>query len=189
MRKFLLGFCLAASLGFFGFSVQECRCQEYSLSTNLADYANLGTLNLEASYGVARKWSLVAALKYNPFSFDNQGVPAANKQRSLSAGVRYWPWHIYSGWWMSGAVRYQEYSVSGLSSEESTQGDRFGSSFGAGYSFMLTKYLNLELGAGFWAGYDMYMKYSCATCGRPIENGRKFFVYPSNILLGLSFVF
>ena len=188
MRKVYL-FCFATIMALSAFAGKECFSQEYSVSTNLADYANLGTLNLEASYGVSRKWSLVAAVKYNPFSFDNQGVPASSKQRSLSAGVRYWPWHIYSGWWMSAAVRYQEYNSGGLSTEENTQGDRFGSSFGAGYSFMLTKYLNLELGAGFWAGYDMYMKYSSAVCGRPVENGRKFFIYPSNLLLGLSFVF
>lgn len=43
--------------------------QEFAVSTNLADYADLGTLNFEASYGIARHWSLVAGAKYNPFTY------------------------------------------------------------------------------------------------------------------------
>ena len=37
--------------------------QRFTLSTNLLEYANLGTLNLDASFGVAQKWSLVAGVK------------------------------------------------------------------------------------------------------------------------------
>ena len=31
--------------------------QRFNISTNLMEYANLGTLNLDVSYGVARNWS------------------------------------------------------------------------------------------------------------------------------------
>ena len=40
-----------------------------SISTNVAGYANLLTLNAEASVPVARHWTLNAGAKYNPFSF------------------------------------------------------------------------------------------------------------------------
>ena len=84
--------------------------QEFALSTNLADYAELGTLNFSASYGVSRHWSLNADLKYNPFTYKKEESLLQHRQRSISAGARYWPWHIFSGWWLSAAVKYQEYN-------------------------------------------------------------------------------
>ena len=43
--------------------------QDFALSTNVLGYADFGTLNIEASYAVARHWSLNAGLRYNPFTF------------------------------------------------------------------------------------------------------------------------
>ena len=74
--------------------------QEVALSTNLADYAALGTMNMEATYGFARHWSVNAGVKYNPFSFGEGEKAKQLRQRAVSAGARFWPWHIYSGWWM-----------------------------------------------------------------------------------------
>ena len=70
--------------------------QKVSVSTNLLGYAALGTMNVEASYAVSRHWSVVAGLKYNPFTF-RKGDPDAQfqgRQQSYSIGVRMWPWHI-----------------------------------------------------------------------------------------------
>ena len=47
------------------------KAQRFTLSTNILEYANLGTLNLDASFGVAQKWSVVAGVRYNPFSFES----------------------------------------------------------------------------------------------------------------------
>ena len=165
--------------------------QEFSVSTNFADYATLGTLNLEASYGVARHWSIVTGVKYNPFSFTpGEDNTVRMRQRSVSTGARYWPWHIFSGWWMSGLVRYQEYNESGLREQPtSSEGDRFGTGVGIGYTYMLTPKLNIDIGAGVWAGMDIYKTYSCATCGRKIDEGRKIFILPSEIMLALSYIF
>ncbi len=164
--------------------------QEFSVSTNLADYADLGTLNLEASYGIARHWSLVAGVKYNPFTFNPDSDDTAQKrQRSVSGGARFWPWHIFSGWWLYGAVRYQEYNEGGLSSPLTSEGDRFGGSLGIGYTYMLSPKLNIDIGAGVWSGYDIYKTYSCPTCGRKIDEGRKYFILPSDIMLALSYIF
>ncbi len=163
--------------------------QQFSLSTNFADYADFGTLNLEMSYAVAQHWSLNAGMKYNPFTYNPDGETLQKLQRSLSTGARYWPWHIYSGWWFSGAVRYQEYNIGGISSPQTTEGDRFGGGLGLGYTYMLSPKLNLDIGAGFWSGYDAYTTYSCPRCGRKIGEGRKFFVLPSDILLALSYIF
>ena len=39
------------------------RAQDVSITTNLADYADFGTLNVEASYALAQHWSILAGGK------------------------------------------------------------------------------------------------------------------------------
>ena len=46
----------------------------FSVSTNILDYARLGTVNVDASYGLSRHWSILAGARYNPFTF-NEGDP------------------------------------------------------------------------------------------------------------------
>jgi len=170
-------------------SVFAGHSQELSLSTNLVEYANLGTLNMGFSYGFARHWSTDAELKYNPFTYgDGDGIKF-NRQQTLSAGVRFWPWHIFSGWWLSGHARYQEYATGGVYSAESSEGDRFGAAIAAGYSLLLTPHLNLDFGLGVWGGYEYYTTYSCPRCGKRLDSGEKYFLLPSDLLLTLAFVF
>ena len=96
-----------------------------SISTNVAGYANLLTLNAEGSISMGRHWTLTAGAKYNPFTFGKDHF--RNKQQAYYAGMRYWPWHSYSGWWMSGKIQYQEFNAGGLGRAETSEGDRHGS--------------------------------------------------------------
>lgn len=171
------------------FAWTGARAQEFSVSTNVVDYANFGTLNVEASYGLARHWTLDAGVKYNPFSFGEGEDLKLNRQRSISAGARYWPWHIFSGWWLYGAMRYQEYNFGGVLSPQTSEGDRYGGSLGGGYTYMINPHFNLDFGLGIWAGYDVYTSYACQTCGRKVDSGEKFFILPSDIILALTFIF
>lgn len=165
--------------------------QELALSTNMIDYLNFGTINLGASYGFARHWSMNAGVKYNPFSFNLpwNGERVQNRQQSLALGTRYWPWHIFSGWWMEGRVQYQEYNVGGIVSQETSEGDRFGGGLAGGYTYMLNPHLNIDFGAGIWAGYDKYTKYECPVCGVVVDEGRRVFLLPSELIVSLSYVF
>lgn len=90
----LIVFMLAA---FFGFC---SRAQKAALATDLVSYVNFVTLNAEVSYPVARHWSVNAGFRYNPFTFNlGEGKEdVRNKQQSYSAGVRFWPWNVFSGW-------------------------------------------------------------------------------------------
>lgn len=165
--------------------------QDRSVSANIADLANLGTLNAELQYGLARRWSATGEVKYNPFSFpggkDDMGLQ--NKQRSFAAGLRFWPWHIYSGWWMSGRLRYQEYNVAGIQDSRAVEGDRYGGGIAGGYTYMLGKNWNLDMGVGMWAGKDVYTVYSCPSCGRLVDSGKRTFVLPDDVILSLTYVF
>lgn len=173
----------------FLFAGVELAGQELAVSTNLVEYVNLGTMNLDASYGFARHWSVEAGVKYNPFSFGEGEDALQNRQRAISAGAKYWPWHIFSGWWVAGHVRYQEYNAGGLVSAETSEGDRFGSAVQVGYTFMVSRHFNLNLGAGIWAGRDVYKVYACPSCGRILDHGSKFFVLPSDIIVALAYIF
>lgn len=163
--------------------------QNFALGVNMFDCADLGTMNLEASCGIARRWTVNAGVKYNPFTWEVEGRPVADRQRSLEAGARYWPWHIFSGWWMGGKLKYQEYNTGGIVSPASTEGDRYGGGLSAGYTFMLGKHVNFDFGLGLWGGLDKYVVYECVRCGRMIEGGEKFFVRPNDILLTISYIF
>lgn len=163
--------------------------QKFSLATNALDYANFGTLNLDAEYAVSRKWSIGAGAKYNPFSFENSRGEFRSRQQTYSLRTRFWPWHTYSGWWISGKVQYQEYNVGGILSERTEEGDRFGLGVSAGYTYMLHPNLNLEFGLGIWAGVKDYAVYTCPTCGLTEERGIKGFILPNDIIIGISYVF
>ena len=85
---FLLCVCLLCLAG------RNAGAQTFSLSTNTLDYAQLGTLNIEAAYGFARHWSVQLGAKYNPFSFETARGRFQARQRLVRAGARWWPWHV-----------------------------------------------------------------------------------------------
>ncbi len=165
--------------------------QRTSVSTDLLGYADSGTLNGEISCSVSRHWSVTTGFRFNPFTFrkgeDNHLV--SNRQRTVAAGARYWPWHVYSGWWLSGKAKWQEYNRGGIRSLKTREGDRFGAGVAVGYTYMLASFMNVELSAGAWGGMDVYSVYECPECGVTLESGRKFYVLPHDITLALSFVF
>lgn len=169
----------------------EMSAQKGSLSTDLLGYLDFVTLNAEASYPMARKWTLTAAVKYNPFTFNlGEGrEQARNRQQTYAAGVRFWPWHVYSGWWMSGKVQYQEFNTGGIFSDTTREGDRMGAAIAAGYSVMLGKHLNLEFGAGLWSGVEAFTTYSCPECGLTQSGGQKIFFLPADVTVALSYIF
>lgn len=165
--------------------------QTFSISTDLLGYARLGTMNLDASYALSRRWSLIAGVRYNPFTF-RKGDPDRQfqmRQQSYSVGVRMWPWHTWSGWWLAGKVRYQEYNEGGIISRKTEEGDRFGAGLYAGYTYMLSSRFNLELGFGLWAGMAFYRQYSCPVCGLTMTSGSKFFLRPDDFMISAAYVF
>ncbi len=161
--------------------------QRFSVATNLADYANFCTLNLDVSYALSQHWSLTAGAKYNPFSFRSGEV--LNKQRTFSLGARWWPWHSYSGLWLSSKAQYMEYSNGGIRSPQTQEGDAYGLGLSGGYSYMLTPHLNVEAGLGFWGGYRKYTVYACPQCGTTKERGSRAFIMPNDIILSIAYVF
>lgn len=172
-------------------SAHQAKAQKFSISTDLLGYARLGTMNLDASYAIARRWSLVAGARYNPFTF-RKGDPQRQfqyRQQSYSVGMRLWPWHTWSGWWFAGKLRYQEYNKGGIISPKTEEGDRFGAGLYSGYTHMLSSRFNLEFGVGLWAGLSAYRQYSCPVCGFTLSSGNKFFLLPDDVMVSIVYVF
>ena len=115
-----------------------CPCdlfaQKLQVSSNALGLLCLGTLNGEVNYAVSQHWSVGMSGKYNPFSYSgNNGERQFQmRQRSVAALARWWPWHIYSGWWVSGRIQWQEYNVGGFASPQTEEGQRYGGGVTAG---------------------------------------------------------
>ena len=164
--------------------------QEWAVSTNLAGYLNLGTINAEVSYAPLQHLSVNVSAKYNPFTYHSpKGTQFQERQQTYAAGIRWWPWHIMSGWWVAAKLQYQEYNIGGFSTSRTEEGDKAGLGLSAGYTYMLHKHLNLEFGVGGWGGYKWYTVYSCPKCGITEETGHKAFILPNDLILSIVYVF
>ena len=64
--------CAAAAVLLSALTSLAAPAQRFNISTNLMEYANLGTLNLDVLYGVARNWSVGAGVRCNPFKFESE---------------------------------------------------------------------------------------------------------------------
>ena len=164
--------------------------QKFSLSTNLADWANFGTANVEFAGAVARHITLDASARVNPWTF-HKGTPEQMQSRhqTYSLGMRWWPWNVFSGWWMSAGLQYQDYNHGGFSRPVTEEGDAAGMRLGGGWSLMLTPWLNLDLGIGIWGGYKWYTRYACPRCGKITSTGEKWFILPDRLTVALMFTF
>ena len=173
---------------------------EYSrwgFSLNFADILFCGTLNAGAQFSVARRVSLDANVRYNNWTY-NDDTPADRfryAQRTVAAGIRFWPWYVYSGWWIGTKAQYQEYSRGGLfNMKYKEEGDAFGLALSGGYAVQINPWLDIDFGLGFWGGVKNSTTWfledeSCPKCGRQIDKGTRLFLLPNEVFVSLLFVF
>lgn len=170
-------------------SALSASAQKWSISTNAAEWANLGTINADGSVAAGRHTTFGVGFRYNPWSFGSDGDQFQNKQRTAYVYGRWWPWNIYSGWWLGGKAQVEEFNQGGIFKRKTEEGNAYGAGLSGGYTLMLHKNLNLDFGAGFWGGYTMYTVYECPTCGRIADSGSKWFIMPSDLIMSLVYVF
>jgi len=163
--------------------------QNYSISTNAAEWLALGTINAYGSAPVSRHVSLRGGAAYNPFTFGSGENQKYFRHLEFSFGARYWPWFVNSGWYLSAYADWAKYAWGGIFTSKAYEGYAYGAKLGGGYALMLDKGINLEMGTGIFMGINNYTRYSCPKCGRKEEKKDKFILAPAGILLGISFVF
>lgn len=185
-----LGIILLFSIMFL-LKTEVLQAQSFSVSTNIADWANFGTVNLEAGMSVSRHFSIVAGGHYNPWEFQSsKGYDMHNRQTTGYAGARYWPWYVFSGWWVGAKLQYSSFSRTGIWRPALEQGRSLGAGLSLGYTIMLHKNLNIELGAGLWGGRHLeYTLYECPECMRIRENGPRGFISPDEVSLSIMYIF
>lgn len=184
MKKIIITAILTLS------AVFTASAQRFSIGTNAVDWATFGAANIEASVAVAQMVSFHVGVELNPWTF-NAGNPDKQfqvKQSSYWAGVRWWPWHVYSGWWAGVDGRYTVYNGGGIIKRDTEEGDSYGGGLYGGYAIMLSDHWNLDLGFGLWGGWKRYTTYSCPVCGVIKDQGEKAFVVP-DARIALMFVF
>ena len=75
MRTFYTIALAAVLLTMFG---NTASAQRWSISTNMLDYADFLTLNVEGGVSVHRHWSVSVKGRYNPFYFRTDSADAVN---------------------------------------------------------------------------------------------------------------
>lgn len=171
---------------------QASFAQNLSINSNVLEWANLGTANVEMNYSVSKHFTLTVGGLYNNWSFntENTRLLVQNKQQTVNAGIRYWPQMVYSGMWLAVKGQYKQKSTSGIWRPALEVGSALGGALHAGYCIKVYKRLHLDVGAGFWAGrFLRYTLYECPVCLDIRESGSKNFIDIDNITLSLAFVF
>ena len=135
--------------------------QRWTVSTNALSWASLGTINAEGAYSLSQNFSVNLGGSINPWEASSPtGVALLNKHYGGYLGIKYWPWHVYSEWWINAKVQYRNFEHLGILTQQLVTGDAVGGGLSAGYSFMLSNRFNLDVGAGFWGGKLLnYKKY------------------------------
>lgn len=168
------------------------KAQKLALSTDLVDWANFATVNLETGVSVHQHFSIQAGAKYNPWDFKTQklGLSLYNHQTTAYAGFRYWTWYVFSGWWFGASAQYKDYGQTGMWRHALDTGKAIGGALSVGYTLMLHEKLNLEFGAGMWAGrrYE-HTLYCCPDCMVIRETGPENFVALNDISISFMYVF
>lgn len=174
--------------------------QTWAVAVNAADAIDLGTIGIEGSAAVGQHWSLHAGAKVNPWTFGSKDTfnglfsepnpdQKQDRKQVYAIGARWWPWNVYSGWWVGGKAQYQEYNRGGILTKTSEEGDAFGAAFSGGYSLMLKEHINLDFGLGLWGGWAKYTTYACPSCGKVEDQGEKWFILPNEVILSLVYIF
>ena len=194
MKRRILTVILILTVIFPSFrtAAQESRKTQVALSTDLVDWANFGTVNLEAGVSLHQHFSVHAGAKYNPWNFKthNLGLALYNKQTTAYAGFRYWPWYVLSGWWVGAQAQYTDYAETGVWRHALDTGKAIGGGVSFGYTLMLHENLNLEFGAGVWAGRRFeHTLYCCPDCMKVRESGPGNFVALNDISISFMYVF
>ncbi len=182
---------------FLLFPAGDGMCQKMSVSTNLLEYLNFGTINGEFGLSISPKWSIYLQGRFNPFTFGSENGAMSDgysrqmqrRQVSAFAGARYWFWYTNSGWFVSSHAGFIRYNTGGIFKNDTYQGDAYGLTLGGGYSLMISRRLNLDFGMGIMAGYTSYIKYMCPGCGRVVGEEKRLYIAPDNFLVQLSVLF
>lgn len=170
--------------------VSMAGAQKRSVAVNAADCIDFLTINGEISCSISRNLSAHIRGRYSPFILnENSKNQKQNKKLEIAAGLRYWLWNVYSGWFFMCYPDYVKYNTGGIFGKKTYEGESYGALLGGGYAFMLSDKFNLEIGAESRVGYREYVIYELPKCGRLSSREKGLFAAPGSLLVQFTFVF
>lgn len=191
LRKLTIALALACGLLCIRETGLGARNVKVALSTNAIEWANFGTINLEAGVGVSQHFSIQAGALYNPWNYRlKSGDSMYNKQTTAFVGARWWPWYVFSGWWVGVKARYSDAAVTGIWRPALRETMSAGAGLSFGYTLMIHKNINVEFGAGCWGGYHFKNNlYDCPKCMELREARPKGFFGLDTVSVSFMYVF
>lgn len=177
--------------------------QNIAVSTNALDWANFVTMNVEAGIPVAKHFSIHAQVRVNPWvwglkegeaSYDDivdlETAGFLKKKTAIGVSARWWPWYVFSGFWVRAKAQYCSYDWGGkFLGQERRIGDAFGAGLGAGYTLMLSRNWNVEFGVGAWMGMTSEsVRENVVTPKNPDPEWKRF-IWPDDIVVAFVYVF
>ena len=166
--------------------------QKWAIELNALSLADFGTISPEVGVSVAAHFSIHAGGKLNFWTFhDKKHQMRIQDQHKIGyVGFRYWPWYVYSGWWISGKAEYLDYLSTGIWRPAVEEGRGVGLGVGFGYTKMISKHFNLDFGLGAIGGYLFKYSLNNSQNRESIrDEGPRPFFYPDTILVGVMYVF
>ena len=159
---------------------------QYSVGTNLLSWVYFGTANLEFNASLNNHFSVFAGGKYNPFKITTKGEKDIfHTQKTGYLGAKWWPWFVNTGWWIGMKGQYSDFSTVGIMSSYTREGVAVGGGISGGYTFMLGRHFNLDLGLGLWGGtYLEYVDYE-----KPDDPKPGMFLKLDNIIVSFTYLF
>lgn len=184
--------CMATALVLMCIS-HAAQAHRWGVSTNVLSWANLGTINAEGAVSMSQHFTLNAGCAVNPWKSNTPtNVELMNRQYGGYIGAKYWPWHVYSEWWIGAKIQYKNFEQVGLLSSNFTKGQALGAGISAGYSFMISSHFNFDIGLGIWGGQLIeYKKYKGKTDvgTKLLEDGPKGFIFLDNVIASFVYIF
>lgn len=163
-------------------TIKDGLSQKYSIGTNIAGITT-ATLNLELSASFNRNLSIHLPLSWNPFTLKGNRKLL---HLGLQPGVRWWFWHVYSGFFGAAQLNLIRYNC-GLSKYR-FDGKGYGVSISAGYSKMVSRRWNLDFEAGVAIGRLIHDCYERVRCGEYLFSEDKIRVLPGRVSIAVVYL-
>lgn len=163
---------------------------QVALTWNAADLVETGQISVGTTIPLAKHLSFNLDLKCYPWTTNDFGkTEFQNLNTVVQPGIRYWFWHVNSGFWMNTAFKWKAKRFRQVGVEEWTNQNIYGLVETVGYSLMLGKHMNLNFGIGGGIGMNQEPRsiYSWREFGLG-DDGKLFLEYAEPVV-GISIVF
>lgn len=174
-------------------SKESTTATRFAISTNVMNFLTNSSISVDFAMSVARHITLHLGGNSNPWNihYEADGQAYRHVQWTAWTGMRWWPWYTYSGWWVGARAQWANYIGKGLLKNNTFEGNNaLGLGIQAGYTLMLSKHFNLDIGLGGWGGLILDRTiYSTQEKTTTHPGGKVWFIAPEMLNLSLAYVF